>query len=146
MDTHAQTFGLPVGYSDHTVGIEIAVAAVALGASIIEKHLTTDRTLLGPDHAASLDQVGFAALVRGIRTIEGALGSAEKQPAPVETDVRTVARRSLVTARDLYPGHEIGRHDLVALRPSEGIAPSETWDWEGRYPSRAYSAGELFGG
>ena len=146
MGTLAERFGLPVGYSDHTEGTAIAVAAVARGAVVIEKHLTLDRTLTGPDHAASLDPDGFAALVHDIRTLETALGAAEKRTDPAEEEIRTVARRSLVAAHDLDPARAIAPGDLVALRPGDGLAPAAAWDWEGRLPSRAYGAGEAFDG
>ncbi len=146
MGTLAERFGLPVGYSDHTEGTAVAVAAVARGAVVIEKHLTLDRTLAGPDHAASLEPGGFATLVRDIRAVEMALGSADKRTDPAEADVRVVARRSLVAARDIDPARPIGPEDLVALRPGEGLQPSEAWDSEGAFPSRAYRAGELFRG
>ena len=146
MATLRERFGLPVGYSDHTEGTAVAVAAVALGAVVVEKHLTLDRTLHGPDHVASLDPAGFAALVSGIRTVEQALGSSAKGTAPAEQDVRTVGRRSLVAARDLSPDRAIGEDDLIALRPGDGIEPSALWDWIGRRPDRAYTAGERFEG
>ncbi len=146
MGTLADRFGLPVGYSDHTEGTAVAVAAVARGAVVIEKHLTLDRTLAGPDHAASLEPGGFVTLVRDIRAVEMALGAAKKRTDPAEADVRVVARRSLVAARDLDPAGVIGPDDLLALRPGGGLSPSVAWDWDGQHPSRAYRAGELFDG
>ncbi len=146
MATLRERFGLPVGYSDHTEGTAVAVAAVALGAVVVEKHLTLDRTLRGPDHVASLDPAGFAALVSGIRTVEQALGSSAKGTARAEQDVRTVARRSLVAARDLSPDRPIGENDLIALRPGDGIEPSALWDWIGRRPGRTHVTGERFEG
>jgi sialic acid synthase SpsE len=119
---------------------------VALGAVVVEKHLTLDRTLRGPDHVTSLDPSGFTALVSGIRTVEQALGCSAKGTAPAEQDVRTVARRSLVAARDLSSDRPIGEDDLIALRPGDGIEPSALWDWIGRRPGRAYAAGESFEG
>ena len=146
MATLRERFGLPVGYSDHTEGTAVAVAAVALGAVVIEKHLTLDRTLRGPDHVASLDPSGFSRLVRQIRTAAVALGSPEKRMDAVEEDVRSVARRSLVAARDLDPERDIGPDDLLALRPGGGFPPSAAWDWTGHRPSRPYLAGEPFSG
>ena len=146
MATLRERFSLPAGYSDHTEGTAVAVAAVALGAAVVEKHLTLDQTLHGPDHVASLDPAGFAALVSGIRTVEQSLGSSAKGTAPAEQDVRSVARRSLVAARDLSPGRPIGEDDLIALRPGDGIEPSTLWDWIGRHPSRTYATGERFEG
>ena len=125
MDSLASRFGCPVGYSDHTLGIEIAVAAVARGAAIIEKHLTLDRTLPGPDHRASLDPVEFGAMVRAIRSVESALGDGVKRPMPSETDTRRVARKSLVAARALKAGQRVAVGDLASKRPGTGISPAE---------------------
>ena len=146
MGTLAERFGLPVGYSDHTEGISVTLAAVARGATVIEKHLTTDRRLPGPDHAASLEPNEFAALVAGIKTIEAALGAAEKHVTGPEAEVRSVARRSLVAARDLDPTQHIGIDDLIALRPGDGLPPTDVWDRVGRPPSRSYRAGDTFSG
>lgn len=146
MQTLRERFGLPVGYSDHTEGAAVALAAVTLGATVVEKHLTLDREQTGPDHAASLDPKGFAELVTGIRTVEAALGAPDKGPTPVEEDVRRVARRSLVAARDLAPGRPIREGDLIALRPGDGMTPAQLWDWIGRAPIRPYLAGERFEG
>ncbi len=146
MGTLADHFGLPIGYSDHTVGTAVAVAAVARGAVLVEKHLTLDRSLIGPDHAASLDPSGFAELVSAIRVVGSALGRTEKGPDDIELDVRNVARRSLVAARALYPGRAIEEADFVALRPGDGLPPAAAWDWIGRIPSRAYRPGEPFTG
>ncbi|MBI2789645.1 MAG: N-acetylneuraminate synthase [Elusimicrobia bacterium] len=117
--------GLPVGYSDHTLGAEIAVAAAALGASVIEKHLTLDRTMPGPDHAASLEPAEFAAMVRQIRAVESALGDGVKRPAPCEEKNRAAARRGLVAARDLPAGRALVRADLAAKRPGLGLSPAD---------------------
>jgi N,N'-diacetyllegionaminate synthase len=120
-----EALGLPVGYSDHTLGTEISVAAVALGASVIEKHLTLDRTMPGPDHAASLEPSEFAAMVRQIRTVSSALGDGVKRPAPCEEKNRAAARRSLVAARDLPAGRALARADLAAKRPGTGVSPAD---------------------
>jgi N-acetylneuraminate synthase len=142
-----ERFGLPVGYSDHTEGVTVAIAAVALGAQVIEKHLTLDRTLPGPDHAASLEPDEMAALVRSVRTAETALGDASKGPDPSELDVRSIARRGLYAARDLDPSEPLGLDDLLALRPGDAtMPPSALWDWLGRRPDRTYRAGEPFEG
>jgi N-acetylneuraminate synthase/N,N'-diacetyllegionaminate synthase len=125
MDSLASRFGCPVGYSDHTLGIEIAVAAAARGASIIEKHLTLDKTLPGPDHRASLDPAEFNAMVRAIRSVESALGDGVKRPMPSEIDTRRVARKSLVAARALKAGDRIAIGDLASKRPGTGISPAE---------------------
>ncbi len=115
--------GGPVGLSDHTPGTEVAIAAVARGAQVIEKHLTLDRSMSGPDHAASLEPGAFAQLVRQIRAVESALGDGIKRPQPCEGDTAAVARRSLVAARDLPAGHRLAPGDVVAKRPGHGIAP-----------------------
>jgi N-acetylneuraminate synthase/N,N'-diacetyllegionaminate synthase len=125
MDSLATRFGCPVGFSDHTLGIEIAVAAAARGAAIIEKHLTLDKTLPGPDHRASLDVAEFSAMVRAIRSVESALGDGVKRPMPSETDTRRVARKSLVAARALKAGQRVVAGDLASKRPGTGISPAE---------------------
>jgi N,N'-diacetyllegionaminate synthase len=125
MDSLASRFRCPVGFSDHTLGIEIAVAAAARGAAIIEKHLTLDKTLPGPDHRASLDPAEFGAMVRAIRAVESALGDGVKRPMPSEADTRRVARKSLVAARALKAGERIAAGDLASKRPGTGISPAE---------------------
>jgi len=124
MDTLARRFGCPVGLSDHTLGIEIAVAAAARGADIIEKHLTLDTALPGPDHRASLDPPAFATMVRAIRRVESALGDGVKRPMPSETDTRRVARKSLVAARALETGRRLEAGDVAIKRPGTGIPPA----------------------
>lgn len=123
MITLRERFGVPVGYSDHTDGIEVALAATALGAVMIEKHLTLDRSLPGPDHAASLDPTMFRRMRDGIRDVFDSLGDGVKQPRPSEEGMRAVARRSLVTARPIPAGHVLAPNDLVAKRPGSGISP-----------------------
>jgi sialic acid synthase SpsE len=113
------------GYSDHTLDIHIAIAAVALGARIIEKHLTLDSALPGPDHRASLPVEAFTRMVQAIREVELALGSGQKVPHPIETDCRRVARKSLVVGHALPAGHVLSRSDLVCKRPGDGISPVE---------------------
>jgi N,N'-diacetyllegionaminate synthase len=116
-------FGLPVGYSDHAPGIALAIAAAALGASVIEKHLTLDRSAPGPDHAASSEPAELAALVAAVRQVEAALGDGIKRPAPCELPNIPVARKSLVAARDLPAGTVLREADLLIKRPGDGIAP-----------------------
>jgi N-acetylneuraminate synthase/N,N'-diacetyllegionaminate synthase len=141
MATMADAFGLPVGFSDHTAGIEVSLAAAALGAAVIEKHFTLDRTLAGPDHRASLEPDALAAMVRGIRTVEAARGTGDKRPVASEADTRRVARRSLHLRRAAGPGEALTDDMLVALRPGLGIPPSE-WDAVvGRRLRRAAPAG-----
>jgi N,N'-diacetyllegionaminate synthase len=123
MHTLKSAFGLPVGYSDHTPGIDIAIAAVALGAEVIEKHLTLDRSLPGPDHAASLEPSELQQMVVAIRHVEAALGTGIKAPAPCELPNLLVARKSVVAARLLPAGHQLRIGDLDIKRPGNGLAP-----------------------
>jgi N-acetylneuraminate synthase/N,N'-diacetyllegionaminate synthase len=125
MDTLRSRFGCPVGLSDHTLGTAVAIAAVARGAAIIEKHLTLDKTLPGPDHRASLDLGEFSALVESIREVESALGDGVKRPAPSELDTRQVARKSLVTARPIRAGERLAVADIAVKRPGTGIEPAD---------------------
>lgn len=125
MDTLRARFGVPVGLSDHTLGVEVALAAVARGAAIVEKHLTLDKALPGPDHRASLDVSEMAALVRGIRTVESALGDGEKRPAASELDTRRIARKSLVATRSLRAGERLTAAVVAIKRPGTGIAPGD---------------------
>jgi N-acetylneuraminate synthase len=143
MDTLRARFDCPIGLSDHTLGIEIALAAVARGAAVLEKHLTLDRTLPGPDHRASLEPADFAALVRGVRAIERALGDGDKRPMPSELDTRAVARRSLVAARALPAGHRLTRTDVAIKRPGTGLPPADLDRVVGRALTRAVEADEL---
>ncbi len=124
MHTLSAAFGYAVGYSDHTEGNEISVAAVALGATVIEKHFTLDRTLPGPDHRVSLEPCELIAMLRAIRNVEAALGSSIKRPAPTEQDTANVARKSLVLAADLAAGSSISADVLITRRPGTGLPPS----------------------
>jgi len=123
MKTLKKAFGLHVGYSDHTMGIEIPIAAVAMGASMIEKHFTLDRNMKGPDHKASLEPDELHAMVNMIRNIEKAMGDGIKRPAKNEEDIRHIARRSLVTTRDIKVGDTILPDDIIVKRPGNGIPP-----------------------
>lgn len=123
MRTLGEIFGTRIGYSDHTLGIEVPIAAVALGAMVIEKHITLDRTLPGPDHRASLEPAELTAMVKAIRNIERALGSATKEPSPSELPNRAIARKSIHLRQALTGGHVIGIEDLIMLRPGDGISP-----------------------
>ncbi len=142
MDTLAAEFGLPVGYSDHTPGITVPVAAVARGACLIEKHLTLDRTLPGPDHRASLEPDELRAMVAAIRQAEAAMGNGIKEPAPAEMENRPVARRSLVAARPIAAGEPFSDDNLTAKRPADGLSPMHYWSLLGRPSTRAYASDE----
>lgn len=125
MGTLGAAFGKVAGYSDHTLGIETAVAAVAMGARIIEKHFTLDRKQPGPDHKASLEPGEFRSMVEAIRNVEAALGDGIKRPAKAELMNIEVVRRSIVATRDLQPGEVIGPKDVTIKRPGGGIAPAD---------------------
>ena len=143
METIARSFGVAVGYSDHTDGIAVPIAAVAMGATVIEKHLTLDRNLPGPDHKASLEPDGFAEMVRGIRTIEQALGDGIKQPVSSEQANLSVVRKSLVAAQPIRAGELFTEANLTVKRPGTGISPMQ-WDaWIGRFATRDFAADEL---
>lgn len=123
-----KTFGVPIGYSDHTLGIEVPIAAVAMGAKIIEKHFTLDRNLPGPDHLASLEPEELKEMVKAIRNIEAAIsGDGEKVPSASETKNIAIARKSIYIKKNLDRGHIITDEDLISLRPGDGISPME---WE----------------
>jgi N-acetylneuraminate synthase len=124
MATMAAAFGVPVGYSDHTPGLEVALAAVALGACAIEKHLTLDRALPGPDHRASLEPGELRCLVQGIRRVESALGHGRKEPAPSESDLAAVARRSLIAELDIVAGTRLTERHIAIKRPGWGLPPT----------------------
>ncbi len=123
MQTLAAAFQLPVGYSDHTLGIEVPVAAVAMGAKIIEKHFTLDKNLPGPDHKASLEPGKLKEMVKAIRNIEMALGYGIKRPNKSEIEIMKVARRSLIATRDIKAGEIIKESDIAIKRPGTGILP-----------------------
>lgn len=124
MDTLVSAFGYPVGFSDHTLGIDVALAAVARGACVVEKHLTLDKAMPGPDHRASLATHEFAAMVRAIRLVESALGNGVKRPVPSELDTKKVVRKAIVTARAIRAGETINQADLALRRTSGGLGPA----------------------
>jgi len=124
MDTLAQAFQVPVGFSDHTTGTAVPVAAVARGACMIEKHFTLDRGLPGPDHTSSLEPPAFKTMVDDIRAVESALGSPVKIPLPVEIENRRVMRRSVVASVDLPAGTVLKREHLALKRPGDGLGAS----------------------
>ena len=123
MDTMRERFHVPVGYSDHTLGIEIALAATALGACIIEKHFTLDKTLPGPDHRASLEPGELNSMIEGIRKVESALGNGEKIPAVSELPNALIARRSLIAAVDIKEGARMASEHIAIMRPGNGMPP-----------------------
>lgn len=127
MDTLKNAFGLPVGYSDHTEGIEVAVAAVARGAGIIEKHFTLDKNMEGPDHKASTEPAEFKAMVESIRHIESALGSGVKQPTTAEQEISKVVLKRIVAKRGIKAGQVICEDDLCVKRNDVGV-PATAWD------------------
>ena len=127
MMTIGHAFGVAVGYSDHTPGIEVAVAAVALGAAVLEKHFTLDRNLPGPDHKASLEPDELKAMVQAIRNIEKALGNGIKRPSPSEVKNKSIARKSLVATQPIKTGEQFSAENITAKRPGTGISPMR-WD------------------
>ena len=143
IDTLRERFACPVGLSDHTVGTEIALAAVARGAEVLEKHFTVDTSLPGPDHRASLDPAALAAMLAGVRAVEAALGDGIKKPTAAELDTRDVARKSLVTARPVARGSTLGSADVTAKRPGTGIPPTSLAEVVGRRARRDLDADEV---
>lgn len=138
-----QVFGVRVGYSDHTTGIEVPIAAVALGACVIEKHFTLSRQLPGPDHPASLEPAELKAMVSAIRNIERALGDGVKRPTPGELKNRPIARKSLVARQPIAAGERYSIDNLTAKRPGTGVSPMRWDEVIGRAAPRAFAADEL---
>lgn len=136
-------FKVPVGYSDHTSGIEVATAAVALGATVIEKHFTLDRSLPGPDHQASLEPAELKAMVSAIRNIELALGDGVKRLTPSEARNKSVVRKSLVASQPIQAGAPFGAHNMACKRPGSGISPMRWDEVVGRTAGRNFAADEL---
>lgn len=141
MLTLGEIFGTAIGYSDHTLGVEVPIAAVALGATVIEKHITLDRSMPGPDHRASLEPEELTAMVKAIRNIEMALGSAIKEPSPSELPNRAIARKSIHLKHAIPGGHVLGVEDLVMLRPGDGISPMRMNDVVGKAVRNDLAAG-----
>ncbi len=141
MQTIAEATGMPVGYSDHTLGTAVSTAAVALGACVIEKHFTLDRNMAGPDHQASLTPDELSALVRQIRDVTAAMGSTVKAPTASEWPIRALVRRSVTLRRDVAAGTRLSAEDLVLLRPGHGIPPGQMQDVLGRFLTRAMPSG-----
>jgi len=143
MQTMGERFECRIGFSDHSAGIHLAVAAVALGAKVIEKHLTTSRDLPGPDHRASLEPVEFKRLVADIRELEKALGDSIKKPTSSETKNISVARRSLVAARAIKAGEPFTVENIAVKRPGSGRSPFEYWSILGTRSPRDISKNEI---
>lgn len=143
MQTMRETFDLEVGYSDHTNGIEVPVAAVALGAMVIEKHFTLDRNMEGPDHKASLEPDELTAMVSSIRHIEQALGSGDKTPSPSEKKNMAVARKSIVAKRTIKAGEEFTEENITVKRPGSGISPMRWLEVLGTKAARDFEEDEL---
>lgn len=141
MATLASETGFPVGYSDHTNGIAVATAAVALGAAVIEKHFTLDRGLPGPDHQASLEPADLVAMIEAIRVVERCLGNGQKEPRATEWAMRDVARRSLTLVKAMSSGDRLKADDIDILRPGNGIAPKFEREVIGRRLARELPAG-----
>jgi N-acetylneuraminate synthase len=143
MATMCRAFQRPVGLSDHTPGVEVSIAAAALGACVIEKHFTVDRTLPGPDHLASLEPDELALLVRSVRSVEAALGTGRKAPVAAEASTAAVARKSLVAARDIAEGAVITEACIAIRRPGTGLPPVVREQIVGRSARTFISAGSL---
>jgi N,N'-diacetyllegionaminate synthase len=146
MQSIQAAFGVAVGYSDHTRGIEVAIAAVAMGAAVIEKHFTLDRNLPGPDHQASLEPAELTAMVAAIRNIEVALGDGIKRLTPSETKNKPVARKSLVASRAIQAGEVFTADNLAAKRPEKGLSPMRWDEIIGKKALRDFMADELIDG
>ena len=143
MQSIQKELDIAVGYSDHTLGIEVPIAAVAMGASIIEKHFTLSRSMEGPDHKASLEPDELKAMVISIRNIEKSLGSYEKKPSPSEMPNMALARKSIVAARKIAKGEVLSEENLTVKRPGEGISPMR-WDKIiGKVATKSYDIDEM---
>jgi sialic acid synthase SpsE len=143
LKTLRQAFGLPVGLSDHTPGYSIPLAAVALGATVIEKHFTLDKKMDGPDHRASLDPTELSEMIRGIRQIEVAMGLAIKAPTPSELKNKLVARKSLVAKEKIKKGQKFSVANLTVKRPGTGLAPENFWPLLGTISPKDFDEDEV---
>jgi N-acetylneuraminate synthase len=143
IDTMKMAFNLPVGYSDHTTGIEVAIAAVARGATVIEKHFTLDQNLVGPDHKASLEPHELTAMVTAIRHVEMALGHGQKLPSATEFLNRAIARKSLVALKPIAAGDIFNEENLGLKRPGSGIPATDFWQWLGKASLNNYQQNDL---
>jgi len=143
MLTIRNAFNVKIGYSDHTLGIEVPIAAVAMGASIIEKHFTLNKNMEGPDHKTSLEPEELKAMVRAIRNIERALGNGIKKPSPSELKNKPIARKSIVAAKNIKKGEVFTEENITVKRPGSGISPMRWDEVLGRIARRDFSADEL---
>lgn len=143
MVTLRKELGVETGYSDHTRGIEVPIAAAALGAAVIEKHFTLDKTMEGPDHKASLEPEELKAMVSAVRNIELAIGNGEKQPSESEKKNAAVARKSIVAATDIFAGEVLTEDKITTKRPGTGISPMEWEKLIGRKVTRDYKADDM---
>lgn len=143
MQSIRDTFDVAVGYSDHTLGIEVPIAAVAMGATVIEKHFTLDRNTPGPDHKASLEPDELKAMVTAIRNIEKALGDGIKRPSPSETKNIPIARKSLVAAREIHAGEIFSECNVTVKRPGTGLSPMRWDEVLGQVSPRDFAVDEL---
>lgn len=143
MAAMGERFGVDVGYSDHTPGIEVPIAAAALGAAVIEKHFTLDRNMEGPDHKASLEPGELAAMVTAVRHIEKALGDGEKTVSPSEMKNRNIARKSLIARRDIARGEVFSEENLTVKRPGGGVSPMRWFEVLGTKAKRDFAEDEL---
>lgn len=143
MNTIMKMFNIPVGYSDHTKGIEVSIAAVALGATIIEKHFTLDRNMEGPDHKASLEPHELKAMISAIRNVEASLGSGVKKPAPSEQKNMTIARKSIVANCKIKKGEVFTENNITVKRPGNGISPMKWFEVIGQVAIRDFEEDEL---
>lgn len=143
MITIGRTFDVPYGYSDHTLGIEVPIAAVALGAKVIEKHFTLDKTMEGPDHKASLEPDELKAMIKAIRNIEVALGSSIKKPTKSELKNRDIARKSIVAKQNIKKGEVLTEENITVKRPGNGISPMRWDEIIGTIAQRDYKEDEL---
>jgi N-acetylneuraminate synthase len=143
MDTLATAFNLPVGYSDHSAGITIPIAAVARGAVLLEKHFTLDRNMEGPDHKASLEPKELGEMVKAIRSVEKALGDGLKGPRPSEMKNKLIARKSLVANSKICAGDNFSKKNLAIKRPGDGASPFRYWELLDSKAKKNYNEGEV---
>lgn len=143
MQTIREATGKEVGYSDHTIGIEVPIAAVAMGATVIEKHFTLDKEMEGPDHKASLDPQELRDMVKAIRHVEAAVGDGIKEPSLSEVENKKVVRKSIVAKREIMPGEIFSDENITVKRPGTGISPMEWYSVIGKTASKNYKEDEL---